>query len=342
MDTACAAQIKGEDMKNFIEKQIAPVSSEVNALLSVVRPILTGILYAVKSDVVKEVGGYENVKIKMLPRLYRPGDGDVGISFEWAVHDAVKRNDPLVMQKIQDATKICRLPGNNYTSLLFGLEKSGRTRLIDTINEVITDESRLLTGTQMQPPKLKGYINQIAAAFSRPETRKALPNSINGLWKADLFIGTTDEDRWIATTLKINPSQLEGARGLRIGIVPASQGKSDKIKKDDSKNLIVCPLPYDGAYMELFYTGWRIVQQFIAADAKVPSEVALPNPPERQVARELEIRREYNLLEVVKVLEAQSQQGLLVSESKDVSVNIINEGETKFNDAIISPIARNI
>lgn len=326
-------------MKLLIEKQIASVNSEVNAMLSVVRPILTGVLYAIKEDVVKEVGGYENVKIKMLPRLYRPGDGDVGISFEWAVHDAIKRNDPLVMEKLTDATHLCKLPGNDYTSLLFGLEKSGRTRLIDTINTVITDDSRLLTGAQMQPPKLKTYINQIAAAFKRPGTRAALPSSINGLWKADLFVGTTDQDRWVATTLKINPSNLEGASGLRIGIVPAFQGKSDKIRKDDQKNLIICPIPYDGSFMELFYTGWRIVQQFISADARLPSEVALPNPAERQVARELDIRREYNLVEVVSVLEAQSQRGLLVGERKEVNESLINDGDSKTNDAIFTPVA---
>ncbi len=59
----------------------------------------------------------------------------------------------------------------------------------------------------------------LSAAFNRPETRKALPSSISGLWKADLFFGTTDADRWLGISLKINPSQLEGARGLRIGIV---------------------------------------------------------------------------------------------------------------------------
>jgi hypothetical protein len=328
-------------MKIFVEKQLNGINSEVTTLISVVRPILKGILYGIKEDVANELNGYENIKLKILPRLYRPGDGDVGVSFEWAVHDAIRRHDPLVMNRVVDACKMCRMPGETYTSLMFGLEKTGRINLIDNLNTVITDNSRLLTGTQAQLPLLKNHINQLVAAFRRPETRTALPYSINGLWKADLFVGTTDEDRWVGTTLKINPQNLEGARGLRIGIVPTSQGRDDRIRKDEQKNLVICPLPYDGSFMELFYTGWRIVQQFLYADAKIPFEVALPNPPERQVTRELEMRREFNVLEIVQALEPQSQGNLLKSEVLEVSNSSYSQNTDNkfFNDAIVAPVA---
>ena len=68
------------------QKQLNPVQDEVLALTAVVRPILAGTLYALKADIVQEAGGYENLKLKMLPRLYRAGDGDCGICFEYAVH----------------------------------------------------------------------------------------------------------------------------------------------------------------------------------------------------------------------------------------------------------------
>jgi hypothetical protein len=328
-------------MKVFVEKQLNPINSEVTALVSVVRPILTGILYGIKEEIANELDGYKNIKLKMLPRLYRPGDGDVGVSFEWAVHDAIRRHDKLIIERVIDACRMCRIPGTYYTSLMFGLEKTGRVNIIDNLNTVITDNSRLLTGTQTQPPLLKNHIKQLAAAFSRPETRNALPYSINGLWKADLFIGTTDKDRWVGTTLKINSKNLEGARGLRIGIVPASQGRDDRIKKDEQKNLVICPLPYDGSFMELFYTGWRIVQQFLYADARVPFEVALPNPPERQVARELEMRRDFNVLDIVQALEPQSQGNLLETEMREVNAtdHFQNNNGASFNDAIVAPVA---
>jgi hypothetical protein len=328
-------------MKIVIEQQRNPINSEVTALISVVRPILTGLLYGIKEDIANELNGYNNIKLKMLPRLYRPGDGDVGISFEWAVHDAIRRHDPLIIERVVDACNMCRIPGERYTSLMFGLEKTGRINLIDNLDTVITNNSRVLTGTQAQPPLLKNHIKQLAAAFRRPETRTALPYSINGLWKADLFVGTTDEDRWVGTTLKINPQDLEGARGLRIGIVPASQGRDDRIRKDDQKNLVICPLPYDGSFMELFYTGWRIVKQFLYADARVPFEVALPNPPERQVTRELEMRREFNVLEIVQVLEPQSQTDLLENEIREINTTDHSQNSKciSFNDAIVAPVA---
>ena len=61
------------------ERQLNPVADEVSAITAVVRPILIGVLYALKSDVVAEAGGREGVKLKMLPRLRRTGDGDCGI-----------------------------------------------------------------------------------------------------------------------------------------------------------------------------------------------------------------------------------------------------------------------
>jgi hypothetical protein len=91
--------------------------------------------------------------------------------------------------------------------------------------------------------------------------------------------------------------------------------------------------------MELFYTGWRIVQQFIAADAKVPQPVALPAPADRQVATELEMRREHSIVEVVAALEVQSQIDLLQATQKSVDVVTEREGAPILNDLVISPVA---
>lgn len=326
-------------MKLLIESQQNPVGSEVLARIAIVRPILTALLAGIKQEVINELGGMQNMKLFMLPRAYRDGCGDVGFCFEWAIHDAIRRKEPMVMERLEDAAKQCRLPGNSFQSILFGVEKSGKTRIIDTANELLTDGSRILTGAQAQPPKLKTYMNMLAAAFHRPDTRAALPSSINGLWKADLFFGSTDADRWLGTTLKINSKQLEGAKGLRVGIVPATQGSSDKIYKDNNKNLIVCPIPYDGSFMELFYTGWRIVQQFIHADAKMPQPVALPAPADRQVAKELEMRRDFPIVDVIAALEAQSQTDLLAPSEKDVDTTTKREGDSVLNDLVISPVA---
>lgn len=327
-------------MSNIIvrsETQQNSVAGEVAALIAVVRPILEGLLYTLKSDVVNEVGSYADLKLKMLPRLYSAGDGDCGICFEYAVHDAVQREDPDVLERVVDSLKQCKVPGSSYESILFGAEKKGASQLIATAGETLTDDSRLLTGKRSQPPKLKGYLNTLAAAFRRPSTRLSLPTSINGLWKADLFLGTTDGDRYVGTTVKINPAHLEAANGLRVGIVPAAHGRSDRIKKDEKKNLIVCPLPYDQSFMETFYSGWGIVQQFMRADAQIPKEVALPVPSHRQVARELVTRREFAVLDVIEALKPIAQPELLSTTQSQQTQTAIGSGDLVL-DGLISPV----
>jgi hypothetical protein len=301
---------------------------------------LEGLLYALKADVILEVGGVENIKLKMLSRAYRPGDGDIGICFEYAVHDAVRRGEPSVLEKIQDGMKKhCKVKGESTESILFGAEKNGALKLIDTAKNLLTDDSRLLTGAQAQPIKLKRYINLLAAAFRRPTTRMRLPVSISGAWKADLFLGMKDTDRWVGTSVKINPTQLEGATGVRLGIVPSRHGQSDKITIDESKNLVVCPLPYDAAFMELFYSAWIVVQQFIAADAKVPRESALPSASQRMVAKLLQERREYPVLDVVESLKPIAQPQLLKTKEKKKDASLQRE-ESGLVDTLIAPVSR--
>jgi hypothetical protein len=325
-----------------LQLQQNPIADDVSAITAVVRPILEGVLYALKGDVVAEAGGHANIKLKMLPRLYRPGDRDCGICFEYAVHDALSRGEPTVVERLEDALSVhCQVPGLNPSSILFGLEKGGALNLIDTAKERLTEESRLLAGIRGQPAKLKRHIDSLAAAFRRRELRDALPWSISGLWKADLFVGHIDSDKWVGTTVKVNQDHLEGARGLRIGIVPAKQGTKDLVRKDESKNLVICPLPYDGAFMEVFYAGFGLVKQFIAADANIPSEVNLPRPAERQVARYLADRRDFPVLAVLEALKPLAQPELLMTSEQDVSLVSRREEPVQIHtDTLVAPIAK--
>ncbi|HET6168866.1 MAG TPA: hypothetical protein VFE01_01745, partial [Terracidiphilus sp.] len=65
------------DVRKEIQK--SPVADEVSALVALVRPILSGLLFSLKEDIANEVGGYQAVKLKLLPRLRLKGDGDVGV-----------------------------------------------------------------------------------------------------------------------------------------------------------------------------------------------------------------------------------------------------------------------
>ena len=322
------------------ETQTNSVGDEVSALVAVIRPILQGLLFAIKKEVVEEIGSHSDIKLMMLPRLYRAGDGDIGICFEYAVHDAVGRGDARVLEKVSDGMKkYCKVKGNTVASILFGAEKNGALRLIDTAKNILTDESRLLTGAQAQPIKLRNYINMLAAAFRRPTTRLYLPASISGAWKADLFLGMTDTDRWVGTSVKINQDHLEGAKGIRVGIVPSRHGKSDAVVFDEMKNLVICPLPYDAAFMELFYSAWIIIQQFIASDARIPKESALPSTSQRMVAKILDERREYPIVDVIEGLAAIAQPQLLQTKEKNISTTPQREGAAVV-ETLIAPVSR--
>jgi hypothetical protein len=230
----------------------------------------------------------------------------------------------------------CRINGMEPSSILFGAEKSGAVQLIETIKNRLTDDSALLGGARGRPVKLKRHIDSVATAFRRPSKRFGLPQSIAGLWKADLFLGMDDADKWVGTTVKINVNQLEAARGLRVGIVPTKQGNSDKVYKDEQRNLVICPLPHDADFMEVFYQGWGVVQQFIEADAYVPKEVALPRAPERQVAKFLADRRDFAVIDVIEALKPLAQPGLLITKTHDATLVVHREGELTTR-AVVAP-----
>lgn len=272
--------------------QTNDVHSEYEALFSVIHPILYGLAMTLKQDIVKQVGGYDKISLELFTRLYEPGDGDCGICFEYAVHDAIINKNQDVLERIESAlSKFCRIKGDIPSSILFGAEKSGQLQFIDSVMEHLTEDSILLTGNKGQPIKLKRHINGVVSAFRKPQDREKLPSSINGLWKADLFVGNTNIDKWVGTTVKINPKQLESARGLRLGIIPCRQGKNDKIYKHETKNLIVCPVPYDQSFMEIFYEGWIIIKKFILARGNMPKEIDLPSGLDRLVCKELVARK---------------------------------------------------
>lgn len=315
------------------------VQSEYEALFSVIYPIIKGLALSLKQDIVLQVGGYNNISLELFTRLYNPSDGDCGICFEYAVHDAIVRSNPDVLNRIDNAlTKHCKIKGSAPSSILFGAEKSGILQFIDSVKEHLTDDSLLLTGDRGKPIKLKRHIDGVVSAFKKPKDRAKLPSSINGLWKADLFVGNTSQDKWVGTTVKINPSHLEGARGLRLGIVPSRQGKYDKIYKLETKNLIVCPVPYDGAFMEIFYEAWNIVKQFILAKGNMPTEMNLPSSLDRLVCKELVQRKTFPVLDVIEVLRTLGQPDFVDTTNKTLNVESNVDG-TKIN-RIVTPISQ--
>lgn len=326
-------------VKNIKCKQTNEVNSEYEALFSVIHPILTGLALSLKQDIVSQVGGYEKMSLELFTRLYEPGDGDCGICFEYAVHEAIVNKNPDVLNRIDSAlSKYCKIKGDTPSSILFGAEKSGQLHFIESVKDHLTDNSQLLTGDRGKPIKLKKHIDGVVSAFKKQQDRAKLPNSINGLWKADLFVGNTLMDNWVGTTVKINASQLESARGLRLGIVPCRQGKNDKIKRHETKNLIICPVPYDKSFMEIFLEGWGIVKQFILAHGEMPSEMNLPSSLDRLVCKELFQRRKFPIMGVIEVLKGMGQPHLMSVEDKETTIESGDNNDVMIN-RIVTPVS---
>lgn len=322
------------------ERQLNPVADPVSALVAVTRPIIVGLLHSIGEEFLRPHGGRVGMRLGDLGRVRRANDGDLGVAFEYAIHDALLRNEVAVQERVVDALKKVKIPEASPSSILFAIEKTGAKQLIETKRELITTESKVLSGKQGRPVKLEGYMNQLAAAFNRPTARPQLPRSIRGLWKADLFLGSTAREHWVGTTVKINASRLESAEGLRIAIVPAQTGRSDAVRKDEQKNLVICPVPHDYSFMQTFYEGMRIVQVLIARDFKMPSESDLPNPAHREVARIYVERREFKIADVLDSVGIFAQPELLESKPEDVTATLFKSPKSSDTSTAISPIPR--
>lgn len=297
-------------MKILSSVQTAEISDPVRSKIAMVIPVLEATLHSLPLDRTARLGGVEKISLHDLAREFRDGSGDAGICFEYAVHDAIANGNQLIQPLASEVLEdLCRIRAE-AESLLFGPEKDGRIPIHESVDNALTEDAVVYVGNAGRPPKLKRYIPKIISAFRRNEARNKLPRSISGLWKADLFLGNSYAEQWVGTTVKINADALEGARGLRIGIYP-QKNKQDRPRKDDGLNLIRLPLPYDGAFMELYYKSFFLTRAFIKADAKIPSPIALPDSEDRFVTSELEKRRDYPLVEVLEVLRGMAQPDLV-------------------------------
>ncbi|WIE75198.1 hypothetical protein [Curtobacterium sp. MCSS17_007] len=85
------------------EHQLNPVSEPVSALVAVTRPILVGLLHSIGEEYLEPHGGREGLRLKNLGRVRKASDGDLGVAFEYAVHDAVMRQEPIISDRVATA-----------------------------------------------------------------------------------------------------------------------------------------------------------------------------------------------------------------------------------------------
>jgi hypothetical protein len=318
-----------------------PVSDEVSALWAVVWPILVGLLAALKTDVLEQAAGIDQITLEMLAVLYQRGDADCGICFEYALHDAIRRGDARVLDHLDQALWVCDIPGTGLSSILLATERTGSQQLIGTPRETLTPQSQLVHGENGLPIPLTSHLDAISAEFRTISAQPNSPQSISGTWCADLFLGRPETAEWVSASVRTDsPNRLPAAPGLRMEIIPTTPGKPDSLIRDDRRNVVILPLPWDGEFMEVFSRGWTLVQQFIDADANVPTGVGSEWSPRRHVAQELFDRRQFPLIDVIQALHPIAQPHLLLkTEDKQEEITPLNE-ESALTGAVIAPISR--
>ena len=236
--------------KLSLEIQNDEVGEAVRARYTMVASVLRAMLYASHGETVAALGGPEKITLEHLARIYQEGTGDYGICFEYALHDSIRARQKSIYPVIEEVLhSFCKIKGNSE-SILFGLEKNGQLNIVETAENSLTQEARVLVGKPGKPPYLRQRIIILERAFRSIRHRDRLPHSIRGLWQADLFLGSPSAEQWVGTTLKVNRESLKAAPGLRVGVYPSSTKEGPK--KDPDKNLILCPLPYRSDFMVLF------------------------------------------------------------------------------------------
>jgi len=320
------------------DRQKNPVADEVGALVAVTGPVIAGVLQSVPVEVTNTFGERDRLPLKMLGRLREEGDGDCGIAFEYAIHDAVLSRDASIAERIADALDKCQILRGDPTSILFATEKSGAQQLISTEPSLITDSSPMLLGEGGRLVGLREHLSAIGAAFRLPGALLNLAQSIRGLWKTDLFLGSAELDRWVAASVDTGLSQLNAAKSPHIAIIPSIKGRSDAVRRDEQKNLVICPVPRDGSFVQIFYAGWRIVQALCAGDFKMPGDGDIPNPLHREVARIYVERREFPIVDVVEAIRKFAQPELLTTSTETVPNVPFATTAAAATSTIISPI----
>jgi hypothetical protein len=327
-------------MEIWEDRQENAVADEVSALVAVTRRVLAGVLRSLSTGATSAFGDRDRLPLKLLGRAHKEADGDCGIAFEYAVHEAVISRVPSVVERITDALGKCGISGGDPASILFAIEKSGSQQLISTEPGLLSGNSPALLGEGGRPVGLKAHLSAVGAAFRLPGAQPNPSQSIGGHWKTELFLGSARVDRWVATSVSLSWPELRAAQGPRIAIMPCADGDSDLVRLDEQRDIAICPVPQDGSFLRIFHHGWRIVQALCARGFELPGPDYLPNPLHREVARIYVERREFPVADVIEAMQKFAQPELLTTSCEVVPDVPFASTAAPAMSTIITPIPR--
>jgi hypothetical protein len=230
------------------------------ALFAVTRSIVRALYDQIGSEDLTDLNtAREDITFRQLAKLARldRDKGMFGDGFEWAVHEAIVGQEPTVIEPIEAALRRASpafKSAGTPTSLMFGYERAKYLGFLDATLTEAGDSALLLPDGQGRPFKFANWV-PVAAGGWQAEPR--LPERISKVWKTDLFVGSEDSDRFIATTIKSNHEQLEGGAGLRVAVVPQAPRLQPGVRR--MNDLWVAVLPDPQGFMGLYNDAYRAV-----------------------------------------------------------------------------------
>jgi hypothetical protein len=263
-----------------------------------------------------------DVTLRQLAKVSRldRDKGMFGDGFEWAVHEAIIGGEPLVCDPVSEALQKASkyLGGEQPSSILFGHERAKYLGFLNAVVETAGEEAVILPDGRGHPYAFGPWV--AVAAQGKP-SEKFLSPRIQQIWKSDLFITDSEGLRYAATTIKSNWRQLEGGRGLRLGIVPEAKDLQPGIQRQ--KGLWVVSLPDPDGFMGLFKDAYGAVAQTVCTlgKHKRPAYYRKPSAKAQRVQTQLEKYPTAKIVEIEDALNEAAQQNLIDVERQIVSVH---------------------
>lgn len=309
----------------FIE-QVEPVDEYGRALYAVGRSVLRALRDSLSSDDLADANTPGDLlRMRQLAKLMRldRDKGMQGDGFEWAVHEAILGSEKRVCEPIHEAMTRASdfVKDDAPTSLLFGHERARYLGFLDAVIDGAGTDAFLLPEGSGRPFKFDRWV-AIAAHGARAEP--LLKPRIQQIWKTDLFLSAKGDAKHLAATVKSNYSQLEGGRGLRIGIVPeSSSGNASGVRYSQEHRLWVVSLADPNGFMGLFSDAYNAVARAMCKLGKhePPSYWAKPSAKGQKVQAQLERYPEALITDIEEALNEAAQQNLVSTHERLVRVN---------------------
>lgn len=310
----------------FIQ-QNAPIDEYGRALYAVARSILRALLDSLSSDdlidlncEIKEVTMRQLAKVVRLDR----DKGMRGDGFEWAVHEAIMGKEPLVSELVYDGIRRASkaISGGTPESLLFGYERAKYLGFLESTIQSAGTSPYLLPDGSGRPYKFDTWV---AKAAKGEAAEIELTDRIKKIWKTDLFLTGSGNERYLAATVKSNYGLLEGGRGLKVGIVPESTvtGHKPGISYDKKHGLWLVTLADPNGFTGLYNDAYLAVGRAMCALGKQepPPYYTKPSAKGQRVQQQLEKYPTATVLDIEGALNEAAQQDLVGVSTKLVGVN---------------------